>query len=150
MTMKSFRLTLCGLTVLALVGCGGGGGGSADRTATHEPQQASSAPARATGGTTTNGSVAQAKATVSTDGLLFVGADTATVGDTIQLSITNEESGPVEVTLLDPTGQTVAHVQVAGSATGQISARAGITGKWTVKFDEGTAGDDLTKVITVK
>ena len=149
MTMKSFRLTLCGLTLLALVGCGGGGG-EANRTATQEPLQPNSAPARATGGATTNGSVAQARATVSTDGLLFVGADTAKVGDTIQLSITNEESGPVDVTLVDPTGQTVAHAQVAASATGQISASVDTVGQWTVKFDEDTAGDDLTKVITVK
>jgi hypothetical protein len=93
--------------------------------------------------------VAQANATISADGLLFVGADKAKVGDTLKVSLTNEESGPVDVTIVDPAGQTVAHTQVAGGATGQISATANTAGKYTVKFDEPTVADDLTKVITV-
>jgi hypothetical protein len=108
----------------------------------------SSAPA-GDGGGATSGSVAQAKATIGVDGLLFVGAETAKVGDTIKVSITNEETGRVGVVLLDPSGKSVAEAQVEGGATGEVSAVADMPGAWTVRFDEEMAGGNLTKVITV-
>ncbi len=135
---------MCSLVLLALAGCGGEEASTTDGPTT---TAATSTPARSTGGTTTNGGTAAATATISGDGLLFVGADTAKVGDTIKVSIVNEETGPVDVTLLDPAGKTAGQVQVSGGATAQISATATDPGRWTVRFHDATG--DLTKEISV-
>jgi hypothetical protein len=135
---------MCSLVLLALAGCGGAEANTTDGPAT---TAATSTPAQSTDGTTTNGATAEATATISGDGLLFVGTDRAKVGDTIKVSIVNEEAGPVDVTLLDPAGKPAGQMQVSGGATAQISAIATDPGRWTVRFHDGTG--DLTKEITV-
>jgi hypothetical protein len=141
--MTRLRLTVYGLVLLALAGCSDR---RASQTATQEPGALTSTPARTTG-SATNGAVAQANATISVDGLLFVGADTAKVGYTLKVSLKNDESVPVDVTIIDPAGQTAAQAQLTGGATGEISTTANAPGKWTVKFHDPSG--DLTKVITV-
>ena len=142
--MKRLLLAMCSLVLLAPAGCGGEDANTTDGPAT---TAATSTPPRTTDGTTTNGATAAATATISADGLLFVGAGTAKVGDTIKISIVNEEAGPVDVTLVDPAGKVAAHAQVSGGATAQISAIATDPGQWTVGFHDEIG--DLTRKITV-
>ncbi len=145
--MKRLQLAVCSLVLLAPAGCGGSGGEEANTTGRPPTTAATATPAPSTDGTTTNGATAEATATISADGLLFVGADRAKVGDTIKVSIVNEESGPVDVTILDPAGKPAGQVHVSGGATGQISAVAIDPGQWIVGFHDETG--DLTQKITV-
>jgi flagellar basal body L-ring protein FlgH len=140
--MDVVKKALCGLALLTLAACGG----------TSAPASASTTTTSKVPATTASkaGSTAQAKATVSGDGLLFVGADTAKVGDTIKVTVMNETSGQLDVKLLDASGQTAAQVQVAGKATGDISAAATSAGSWKITFTGTAIGSGLDKTITVK
>jgi outer membrane biogenesis lipoprotein LolB len=146
MTMKRLRLALCGLVVLALTACGGE---AASGTPASPPTSTTSRPAPATSAATT-GSTAAAKATLGVDGLLFVGADTAKVGNTIKVTVTNQTSGQLDVKLLDPVGQTAAQIQVASKASADISAVATAAGSWKLTFAGAAIGTGLNQVITVK
>ena len=144
--MKRLHLALCGLALLTLTACGGA-------AATGDPAPAAtSTTANRLPATTAakTGSTAQAKATVGVDGLLFVGADTAKVGDTIKVAVTNETSGQLDVKLLDPAGQTAATTQVASHATADISGVASTAGSWKLSFAGAAIGAGLNQVITVK
>jgi hypothetical protein len=144
-TMKKVLRILGCLAFLILAACGG-----TDSSAAAGPATAStSSPANHAGGTATGGPVARATATVSADGVLFVGADRARVGTTINVTVTNETPQPITVTLQDPAGSTAASAQVTGGGTGQIIAAATNPGKWTVRFDGAAIEGGLTKVITV-
>jgi hypothetical protein len=98
---------------------------------------------------TTSGPVAQATATVSADGLLFLGADTTRVGVSITVTVVNETAKPVTGTLQDPAGATADTTEVGGGGTGRISVAATTSGKWTVKFDGGGIDGGMSKVVTV-
>ena len=140
--MDVVKKALCGLALLTLAACGGTAAPAPASTFTTSKVPATSA-AKA-------GSTAQAKATVGVDGLLFVGADTAKVGDTIKVTVTNETSGQLDVKLLDASGQTAAQTQVAGKATGEISAVAASAGSWKLTFTGAAIGGGLDEKITVK
>ena len=142
-SMDVVKKALCGLALLTLAACGGT---SASGTAAPASTTAK-APATTVSKT---GSTTQAKATVSGDGLLFVGADTAKVGDTIKVTVQNETSGQLDVKLLDPAGQAAAQTQVAGKASADISAAATSAGPWKITFSGAATGGGLDKVITVK
>jgi hypothetical protein len=136
------QTALCGLVLLCLVGCGSGRpDGSAPATT------ASTVTTPAITGGASQASVAKARATISTDGLEFVGADTVRIGVTIEITITNQESGPVEVRLLNPSGSAASHAEISAGGSGQISATVDVVGTWTVTFKD-KAGE-LTKTITV-
>ena len=143
--MKKIQLILGCLASLSLAGCGGTDSSAPTGPAT---SAVTLTPAGHGGGTTT-GPVARATATVSADGLLFVGADTARVGATISITVTNETTEPITVTLQDPAGTTADTAQVSGGGTGQITAAAATPGKWTVRFDGATIEGGMSKVITV-
>ena len=142
--MDVLKKALCGLALLTLAACGG-------TSATGTPAAASTTTSKVPATTASKaGSTAQAKATVSGDGLLFVGADTAKVGDTIKVTVVNETSGQLDVKLLDASGQTAAQAQVAGKATGDISAAATSAGSWKITFTGTAIGGGMDKTITVR
>src|SRR5262249_7142294 len=86
-TMKKVQLILGCLAVVGLTGCGGTD--SPTRTGPADSAVASTPAGRASS-TATSGPVVRATATVSADGLLFVGADAAKVGATVDIAVTNE------------------------------------------------------------
>jgi hypothetical protein len=143
-TMKTIARIVGCLVFLSLAACGTDGSGDGART-----NAVSSTPAGHDSGTTTGSPVAKATATISIDGLLFVGADNATVGTTISVTVTNETTGPITVTLRDPAGATADTAQVVKGGTAQITAVANAAGKWTVKIDGEAIEGGMSKAITV-
>jgi hypothetical protein len=141
------KLALCGLILLCLAACGSGDpGGSTPAThATTVTVAGTSTSAASSQGT--SASVVKARATISPDGLEFVGADAIKVGNTLQIDVTNQGSGPVEVSLLNPGGTAVSHTQISAGGTGQITGTIDATGDWTFAFTD-QAGT-LTKKISV-
>ena len=142
-SMDVVKKALCGLTLLTLAACG-------STSANGTPAPASTTAKAPATTASKGGSTAQAKATVSGDGLLFVGADTAKVGDSIKVTVQNETSAQLDVKLLDASGQTAAQIQVAGKATADITAAATSAGPWKITFTGTAIGSGLDKTITVK
>jgi len=144
MTMKPIRLGLCCVALLMATACGN------SSPATNPPPVSTSTPgpAPATSEPST-GSVARVNATVEVDGLLLVGADTAKVGDTILISVSNETSDSVDVELLDPSGNAAGTVRVDSQDTADVSAVATTPGSWKVTFEGTAIGTGMEKVITV-
>lgn len=134
---------LGGLILLSMAACGSGQPTSSPTTG----GSIVTTPAAQSGGP--SASVAKARATISVDALLFVGANTAKVGDTFQVTVTNEESSPVRVRLLNPSGTAVSQIEVSAGSTGQVEATLDTAGKWTVAFKDQVATDELTRTITV-
>ena len=136
------KLALCGLILLGLAACSSGDpGGSTPAT---------SAASVTTAAATSQGpsaAVAKARATISADGLEFVGADAVKVGDTLQVDVTNSGSGPVEVSLLNPGGTAVSHTQISAGGTGQVTGTLDVAGAWKFAFTD--QGGTLTKTISV-
>ncbi len=144
--MRTVRhAALCGLILLAMIGCGSNQpSGSTPATGT----PTATTPAADDGAS--SASVVKARATISADGLEFVGADAARIGDTVQVSVTNQESGPVQVRILNPAGTAVRQVEVNGGSTGQISTTVDVAGTWTVAFDDHVGSGGLTGTISVR
>jgi hypothetical protein len=145
MRRRTWRLPLavCGALLIGLASCGGpddNTGGPGPGPTTSVVTKGSPAP---------GGSAVSARATVDADGLLFVGADTAKVGDTLTVLVTNDAAGAVEVALVDPAGHTAVHNQIAAHSGGEIAARIDRPGTWTVTFDGESIGGQQTKAITV-
>lgn len=142
--MKLIHGGLCGLALLMVTACG-----NSSPVTTSPPVSTSTAGSAPATSQSAAGSVAHADATVDVDGVLFVGADKAKVGDTITISVTNSTSGSIEATLLDPAGNTASHVSVASQATADISAVATTPGTWKITFEGTAIGTGLDAVITV-
>jgi hypothetical protein len=140
--MKVFRqAALWGLLLAGLVACG------SDSPNNPPPGTTGSSGTAQTTSAGPSETALKARATISLDGLEFVGADAAEVGDTIQVDVTNQESGSVHVSLLNPGGTAVSQVDVSGGGTGPITGTLDAAGDWTVAFKD-EAGE-LTKKISV-
>jgi hypothetical protein len=136
---------LLGVALLMVTGCG-----SASPTTSPPPVSTSTAGPASTTSQPAAGSVVHANATVEVGGLLVVGADTAKVGDTIRISVTNSTSDSIDAKLLDPSGNTAGSVRVASHETADLSAVASAPGSWKVTFEGTAIGSDFESVITVR